>query len=358
MKIINLKLLLIFTIILINCNIFSMNSNIINYLQKQYIFYKYKENSYQKIFSKAILAQDIETIKTCIENNVDINCLLEDPSNQIKKTALIEVIDGLYWTGSRKCIEIINLLINDKNIDLNKDFYENNNIVTKIIHYSSKDRLERNYIKDYNFQLLRNILINKNLKVINKKYLNDPLFNALSFELSEDIINLIINHPNFDLPINFLYKYFKFFYEENKNNLKYLDQIIENKKFNFNQKKESNEKLSSYIKDIKKKDKKKFINKINEVYNFFKEKVYQAIKDNDYNTLKYYLLKLGSVCFKDKDGNNILHYAMKSGNLDFIKLLIYLKPDLIWQTNNSGQTPLSFMLANYETYKLIKSLFL
>lgn len=85
----------------------------------------------------------------------------------------------------------------------------------------------------------------------------------------------------------------------------------------------------------------------------YKEEIYKAIKENNYDTFKKYLLKVGTICFEDESGNNLLHYAFKENNFEFAKIIYALKPELIAQVNNSGQTPLSFA-NNPEGFKFIE----
>lgn len=96
-----------------------------------------------------------------------------------------------------------------------------------------------------------------------------------------------------------------------------------------------------------------FQDTINLFIRFFKKKIYEAIKENNYDNFKKYILKLGTICFKDKDGNNLLHYAFKENNIELAKLIYYLNPELIAQENNSGQIPLSF-ISNELTKDFIK----
>lgn len=97
----------------------------------------------------------------------------------------------------------------------------------------------------------------------------------------------------------------------------------------------------------------RIINLLNSIINSWKMILFNAIKDNNYNLFKKYLLKLGSICIKDNNGNNLLHYAIKSGNLEFTKIIVYLKPELVYQENNNGETPLSFACSNLDILKFV-----
>lgn len=87
----------------------------------------------------------------------------------------------------------------------------------------------------------------------------------------------------------------------------------------------------------------------------WKQNIIDSIYNGDFNNFKKYLLKVGTICFKDKDGNNLLHHAMKTSKIEFVKIIIRIKPELIYQRNNNGEIPLNFMSVT-PIFKFIKNL--
>lgn len=77
-----------------------------------------------------------------------------------------------------------------------------------------------------------------------------------------------------------------------------------------------------------------------------KNELIKSIYENDYVKFKKIVLKFGSICIKDDEGNNVLHHALKTMNLEFAKLIFSIQPELMWQSNKRGETPLSYLNSN------------
>lgn len=396
------------------------NNAMLSKIDKIKLYLKFGPNPYKKIFWQALAFNKTTILDLCIKNGFDINTQDENLTtpliaaiifnnnesckyllnfenininlNDIKGKSPLEWAINNFLYGAEN-LEIIKLIMNHKHFNIDSCFDE---IILEIYLCNNKEK------KNKVIEILKLILNFKNIdvhkKINYKKYNNISLLSVTLQEKLDEIIEIILTHPsynfnkekNFDL-LNYAIK------NNNKNILKLF---LEHKSFNLNIKDKDKRSLfkkivldqpdsdieeeydsensSDFDSELSPKLDKKIENslKIDENISYpflakskndplypviesivsWKEKIYQAIKNNDFNTFKFYLLKFGSICFKDREGNNLLHYAMKAGNLDFIKLIIYLKPDLIWKKNKRGEIPLSFMLANYEVFKFFRSL--
>lgn len=87
---------------------------------------------------------------------------------------------------------------------------------------------------------------------------------------------------------------------------------------------------------------------------FLKQELYKAINENNFNNFKNCLLKIGSICIKDENGNNLLHYALKYNATQIAKIIYAIRPDLVSQVNDNGETPLSYMVRNPEILEFFK----
>lgn len=76
----------------------------------------------------------------------------------------------------------------------------------------------------------------------------------------------------------------------------------------------------------------------------YKQIIYKALKNNNLEQFKKYILKIGTICFKDEDGNNLLHKAILANNLYIFGLIFYLNKKLLYQKNNLGVTPLDLAI--------------
>lgn len=140
-----------------------------------------------------------------------------------------------------------------------------------------------------------------------------------------------------DPKTKFLIQFFKFYisrYKENKEDLDFIreDNEVEN---------ENIENLKNIIESEK-----DTLEVLIDLIEQAKEKLFNAIKQNNFEDFKYNLLRLGSVYVIDNDGNNILHYAINAQNVFFIKLILSKWPELFKMKNNLKKTPFQDSLKN------------
>lgn len=95
---------------------------------------------------------------------------------------------------------------------------------------------------------------------------------------------------------------------------------------------------------------------IKEIYNNYKKELFKSIQENNLENFKRYIVKAGSICIKDKNNNNVLHYAANLSKPEVIKITLSIKPDLIFQANIFGQTPLDLAISRPEALKVFINL--
>lgn len=86
---------------------------------------------------------------------------------------------------------------------------------------------------------------------------------------------------------------------------------------------------------------------------------FDAIESGDYNKFKNYLLQFRIIStIKDQFGNTLLHKAISSNQPKIAALLISLKPELLNQRNNKGQTPVELAAGSQQDNVLKQLIFL
>jgi ankyrin repeat protein len=86
------------------------------------------------------------------------------------------------------------------------------------------------------------------------------------------------------------------------------------------------------------------------------EKIHEAVKDGDFDKVKFYANCVKSVDIKDSSGRTPLHYAAQNGDIKIAEWLILKKAD-VNSKDHIGATPLYLAAANgnYEIAKLLIS---
>ena len=62
-----------------------------------------------------------------------------------------------------------------------------------------------------------------------------------------------------------------------------------------------------------------------------KANIINSIKNNDIESFKKNILRLGTICMKDENKNNLLHKAIKLNNLEIAKFIWSIKPELMFK---------------------------
>jgi Ankyrin repeats (3 copies) len=145
------------------------------------------------------------------------------------------------------------------------------------------------------------------------------------------IMQRLINEPTIDL--NNIEKIFK-------DEIEVVSEMENNENFSIFQRK---------IKDIK-----YIMNKIFNAIIWKKEKIsaikvrlFEAVNKQDTKLTFRYAHELYTITrnFRDINGDTVLHIAVLIGNIDIIRILLYVFPNLLFIKNNDGQTPIHIAAA-------------
>lgn len=270
--------------------------------------------------------------KLLIENGCQINYM-----NSEKDSAL-------YCAIQANKINIVELLLKH-NVDLNLKYHSDNNALLIAANHNRKKIIE--------------LLLNtKKIDVNETNIIGETALNIAVIKNSKKIIKILID-AGADLEIrDNIDGNTPLINAAKQGNKKIIKQLLySGAKINA-----KNYKNKTALTIISKKNNYEMTHFLKNTIQELKEKIILAIKIGDYNNFVKYIKQYGTLMIKDEEDNNLLHIAIKySGNkkinnLEIIKLIIYLKPEFLTCCNNLGETPISFIFANQDIVKLIKSL--
>lgn len=335
----------LFLFIFISFSLFSMEESRIldefniNLDQANKIYFNYIYEASSLSVNIAMLAEHLEKqednvlLIACLKTNIatSINEVYKNLKNYdinsfgsyVKITPLIASIITLHNVKLDKnvVLEITNLILKQKNIDINAKDDDGNTALTYLVKTDDNDIFQ--------------IFLNRSDIDINIK--NDSgqtaTMAALNFCQYSKVIRLIE-----DPRIKYLMQFYKFYISRYK---KEYGMKFESEGYN----KKHIKKLNNIIKAER-----NTLVILKKVIEEVKEKLFNSIIQNNFDDFKYNLLKLGSAYVTGNNGNNILHYAVNSQNLFFLKLIISKWPDLLDMKNNIGNMPIQDSLKNNKTY--------
>lgn len=270
--------------------------------------------------------------------------------------------DFNYWVYRN--LELTKLLINFKHLDFNffiKKEIEHKNINLKILNeiLTRPDiTLDEEYFTDNP---------NKNIFTRNSTWPykeNISAFNIMS-DQAKEIINILLKYKKDIKNINIFAKKFKWIRKEHILNLKkyglltasqiicHLDDVDRN----------GNNLLHL---SLKHQNYELFNDILNETADYLflkknkqgitpKDMLLKFFKENNIENIKKFLLNTKFYDYQNFDPNqdSILHYAINSQNLDLIKLIVYLYPELLDIKNNQGHTPMILAATKPEVLKFL-----
>lgn len=271
--------------------------------------------------------RNLEIAQILINNGADLN--VKDKDN---KTALYYAIKSyqdnrkkVYDTEDYKEIKdseflyIINLLINNKSNIHTK--YENNKNILILAAQTSQDKPE-----------LIKLLIESKININYKDKGNNPALFYMIQNRKIESLKTLLTHKNIRLHFNQELMLNPRTYLPDRNSYTYE---IGNKRFkNYEELNKEFEKTFNILIN--------FANKI-------KKLLVDFAKKGNISDFKRYLLNIGTICIKDLEGNNLLHHAINSGNLELIKLIFWLKPELLNEPNKKNIIPGDLIQKNLST---------
>lgn len=273
-------------------------------------------NDNQCALNEAIYYNKKNTILFLIENGADVNL-----KNSANKTPLDFAID-------KNDSEIVKILINN-----GAKITNSNSRMSPLIYACVKSKTD-----------IVKTLIESGSNIDEKIYLDESPITLACEDGYTEIVKLLID-AGADINTQAFLDWTPLMKAVKYRHLEVVKLLLSNPKININIK--NYERLTAYNIAVEE-HYPEIVNIFKEKINEFKKEIYEAIRLQNLDLFKYYLLKIGSICIKDKNGNNMLHYAIKSGNLELVKFIISIKPELIWQKNKLGEVPLSYICFSQE----------